>query len=165
LRHEHEEIEQALLASKLDFGFTDRRSARRDLVQVRVVDTDLRFFVGSKLARRSLRDLLANLPLTLCRTERRANSAVEEVLESLGLTPRAMIISEFPSLVEGLCREGVAVAVVGRLHFEADPQVTMLRLPREFPNLSERLYAMWPVSGENSQAVRRLRQVLPRASS
>jgi DNA-binding transcriptional LysR family regulator len=160
LRHQHDDLESALLESKLDFGFTDRRSDRKDIVQSLVVASELCFFVSSGLEREDLRGLLDKLPLAIVRSERRTPSTVEEVLDSLDLTPKNVVVSEFPSLVESLCRSGAAVAVLGRLHFESDPSVRMLRLPRDFPSLSERLYATWVSAGDNSEAVRRLKPLL-----
>lgn len=160
LRYQHAEMEVALLESKLDFGFSDRRSERKDIVQVSVVASELSFFASSTLPKRDLRDHLRVLPLVICRAERRVPSAVEEVLDSLDLTPKNIIVSEYPSLVESLCREGAAVAVLGRLHFENDTSVTMLQLPQDFPCLTERLYATWVATCENMEAVRRLRPLL-----
>lgn len=160
LRCKHEEMENALLEAKLDFGFTDRRSERKSIVQLPLVSTELRFFVSSRVPEKDLSELLRQMPLVICRSERQFPSAIEAVLDSLDLTPKNLIICEYPSLVESLCREGIAVAVLGRLHFENDPSVTMLPLPRSFPDLAERLYASWVAEGENLEAVRRLKDLL-----
>jgi DNA-binding transcriptional LysR family regulator len=160
LRYQHDELENALLEAKLDFGFTDRRSERKEIVQSTVMNSELRFFVSNKLPKRYLREFLEEMPLVICRSERRVPSAIEEFLDSLDLTPKNVIVSEYPSLVESLCREGAGVSVLGRLHFENDPSVQMLRLPRDFPNLTEKLYVTWASYGENSEAIKRLKPFL-----
>lgn len=165
LRYKHDEMETALLESKLDFGFTDRRSERRNIVQTPVVATELRFFVSADLPKRDLKDHLTRLPLVVCRSERSGPSLVEEVLENLDMKPKSIIVSEFPSLVENLCRKGAGVAVLGRLHLERDPTVAILQLPKDFPDLTERLYATWVSDGENLEAVRRLLPLLGQAQS
>lgn len=160
LRYQHDEMETALLEAKLDFGFTDRRSERRNIIQSMVVASDLRFFVSSRLPKRDIRDHLKELPLVICRSERRVPSAIEEVLDSLDLVPKNIIVSEYPSLVESFCREEAGVAVLGKKHFENDAGVTMLKLPRDFPDLTERLYVTWATDGENLEAIRRLKPLL-----
>lgn len=164
LRYKHDELEAALLEGKLDFGFTDRRSDRKNIVQAPLVSTDLRFFVSRQVRQGDFRKLLAEMPLAICRSERSVPSAIEEILTSLDLIPKNLVISEYPSLVEGLCRDGAAVAVLGRLHFEKDASVLMLPLPGSFPDLSERLYATWVSDGENLEAVRRLKDLLAKRS-
>lgn len=160
MRFQHDELEAALLASQLDFGFTDRRSERKDIVQVEVVGSELRFFVSSKIQDRGLADLLKDMPLAVCRAERHMPSTVEAVLDSMQFTARRMLTSEYPSIVEGLCRAGKAVAALGRKHFENDRAVRMLRLPRDFPKLVERLYATWLQQADDAESVRRLKPLL-----
>ncbi|MGE0174216.1 MAG: LysR family transcriptional regulator [Oligoflexales bacterium] len=164
LRFKNEEIEDAILQGKLDFGFTDRKSNKPELRYWQIVSSDLRFFVSSKLPKRDLRQHLAALPLVICRSERSVSSAVEEVLEALELVPKSLVISEYPSLVEQMCRKGGGVVVLGRAHFEKDSSITMLGLPRQFPNLSEKLYACWAMESENLKTIKILKTLLERMS-
>lgn len=160
LRYQHDELENALLEAKIDFGFTDRRSDRKDIVQSTVMTSELRFYVRSDLPQKSLRDFLEEMPLVICRSERRVPSAIEEFLDSIDLAPKNIIVSEYPSLVESLCRDGAGVSVLGRLHFENDKSVQMLRMPKDFPNLVDKLYVTWASYGEKSEAIKRLKLVL-----
>lgn len=160
LRYQHDALETALLEARLDFGFTDRKSERRDIVQHLVVESELCFFVSKKVPELALKEYLQTLPLVICRGDRNGPSAVEDLLDSIGLAPRNVIVAEYPSLVEFLCREGSAVAVLGRAHFATDPTMRMLSLPLEFPSLVERLYASWASDSQNSQKILQLRDVL-----
>jgi DNA-binding transcriptional LysR family regulator len=160
LRIQHDEIEPSLLQSKIDFGFTERKSDNPEIRQKSVVASDLSFFVSSHLPQKSLRQHLQKMPMVICRSERRVPSAVEEVLECLDLSPRNIIISEYPSLVEFLCRQGTAVGVLGALHFADEPGVRKLSLPKDFPSLKERLYATWAAGTENLQAIQSLIGIL-----
>ncbi|MBC7658540.1 MAG: LysR family transcriptional regulator [Chitinophagaceae bacterium] len=160
LQFQHDDLESALLEAKLDFGFTDQKSERKNIVQVTVEASDLNFFVSSKLPRLDLKEHLEIRPLVICRSHRKGPSASEEVLESMDIPFKNLIVSEYPSLVESLCREGTCVAILGRRHFEDDPSVRMLRLPSEFPKFSEKLFATWHIDGENSEAIKRLKKIL-----
>ncbi len=160
LQFQHEDMETALLEARLDFGFTDQKSERRNITQTTIEVSELNFFVSSKLEKRSFVDLLNNLPLVLCRSDRRGPSAVEEVLESMDLTPSKLIVSEYPSLVESLCRAGTCIAVLGRSHFLNDASVRMLNSPDNFPKLTEKLFVSWHSEGENSEAIKRLKNIL-----
>lgn len=160
LRYQHDELETALLEAKLSFGFTDRRSDRKGIVQCPAMSSELGFFVSTALAGIDLRDLLKDLPLLLCRSERRMPSGVEEVLDSLDLVPNNVIVSEYAVLVENLCRDGAGVALLGKMHFENDPSVSMLRLSPSFPAMTEKLYATWVSDGDNAEAVQRLKPLL-----
>lgn len=160
LQFQHEDMEAALLEAKLDFGFTDQKSERKNIIQMTVEASELNFFVSGKLLNKDLSEFLEELPLVICRSNRRGPSAAEEVLEAMELTPRSLVVSEYPSLVESLCREGACIAILGRSHFENDPTVRMLKPPLDFPKLTEKLYATWHVDGENSEAIKRLRPLL-----
>jgi DNA-binding transcriptional LysR family regulator len=160
LSYQQEALEAALLESKLSFGFTDRRSDRKGIVQCPAFSSELGFFVSSELAGRELQDLLTELPLLICRSERRMPSGVEEILGALDLTPANIVVSEYAVLVENLCREGAGVALLGRMHFRNDPTVRMLQLSPNFPRMSEKLYATWLHDGENTEAVQRLKAFL-----
>lgn len=158
----HEQLENALIEARMDFGFTDRRSERKNIMQVPVVTSELTFFASKKVADMPLREILLRMPLVLCRSERIGRSAVEEVLDSLDLNPRNIVISEYPSFVKHLCREGLGIAVLGKSHFDDDPTMTMLDLPREFPCLVERLYVTWTLDSENAEAIAKLKSMLDR---
>lgn len=156
----HEQLETALLEARLDFGFTDRRSERRDIVQVQIASSELNFFVSQNIPEKSLRDYLQTMPLALCQSERIGPSAIEEVLDSFDLHPKNVVVSEYPSFVKHLCRQGLGVAVLGSSHFSDDTTMKMLKLPSEFPNLVERLYATWAADSENAESVKRLQPFL-----
>lgn len=153
-------MEGALLEAKLDFGFTDRKTNRSDIIQHPLVQSELCLFVSKKVSERSLKEYLSDLPLVVCRGDRNGPSSVEEMLESVGFTSSNIIVADYPSLVEFLCREGSAVAVLGRAHFKNDPTMRMLDLPLEIPPLVERLYVSWALDSENSEAIIRLRKTL-----
>ncbi|RYZ91254.1 MAG: LysR family transcriptional regulator [Proteobacteria bacterium] len=165
LRFQHDLMESALLEAKLDFGFTDRRTDRKDIVQQLVVESELCFLVSNKVGEGTLKDYLQTFPLVICRGDRAGPSAVEDLMESIGLSSPNLIVAEYPSLVEFLCREGTAIAVLGRAHFRNDPNVRMLNLPPEFPALVERLYISWARDAEQSEAIVRLKEVLALAKA
>lgn len=160
LQFQHYDMEKAILEAKLDFGFTDQRSERKNIVQTTVEASELNFFVSATLPEKDLADFLTELPLVVCRSGRRGPTAAEEVLESMDLAHKCLVVSEYPSLVESLCREGACIAILGRSHFESDPSVRMLNSPKDFPRLTEKLYATWHVDGENSEAIKRLKPFL-----
>jgi len=156
LRYQHEQLEAALLEARIDFGFTDRKSDRKDIIQCQVVASELGLFVSQRLPEMALTEYLKTIPLVVCRPDRSGPSAMEELLDSFDLMPRNIVASEYPSLVEYLCREGSGVAVMGRAHFSGDETIRMLHLPKEFPSLNERLYVTWAADSENAEAVKRL---------
>lgn len=162
IRVQHDEVTSNLLEGKLDFAFTDRRVDRDDLVQSPVIVSDLRFFVGRNIVGNDLKELLTKVPLVVCRSGRGVPSAVEEVLEALDIIPSRTVVSDYPSLVETLCRRGVGVAILGKLHFADDPEVRMLDLPSGVPDFKERLYVTWAHDAENSTAVQRLKMLMSR---
>ncbi len=160
LRFQHDQLESALLEARLDFGFTDRKTDRKDVGQKLVVESELRFFVSKSIPELSLAEYLQTKPLVICRGDRNSPSAVEELLDTVNLSPRNVIVSEYPSLVEFLCRAGDAVAVLGRAHFADDPTMRMLSLPLEFPPLVERLYVSWAIDSQNSESIQKLMVLL-----
>ncbi len=153
-RYQHDELELALLDAKLDFGFTDRKSERKAIEQIEVMTSELRLFVSSEIPQHDARQFLKKSPLILCRSERTIPSAIEEILEALDLAPENLIISEYPSLVESLCRAGQGIAVLGRSHFEHDSTLKMLELPIELPKLTEKLFATWACGAAQLRAIK-----------
>lgn len=158
--YHHEALETALLEAKLSFGFTDQRSDRKGIVQCPTIASELGFFVSHKLENFDLHELLADLPLLMCRSERRIPPGVEALLEALDLVPKNIIVSEYAVLVENLCRDGVGVALLGTMHFAKDGTVSQLKLPDHAPKMSEKLYATWVSEGDNAEAIQRLRPLL-----
>jgi DNA-binding transcriptional LysR family regulator len=160
MRYHHEELETALIEAKLTFGFTDRRSDCKGIVQSPAMSSELGFFVSRDLAGRDLRDLLQEIPLLICRSDRGMPPGIEELLDALDLPPSNTVVSEYAVLIESLCRQGAGVALLGQMHFANDPTVSALRLPPDTPRMTERLYATWIADGEKTEAVQRLKPLL-----
>lgn len=163
LSFKHEQLESALLEGRLDFGFTDRKSERKDIVQIPIDVSDLAFFVSKDVEEKSLKEYLATMPLVICQSGRIGPSAIEEVLDSIDLKPQSIVVSEYPSFVKHLCKGGLGIAVLGKTHFDDEPTMRKLSLPKEIPNLVERLYVSWPKAAENAEAVKRLQPFLKKA--
>lgn len=156
----HERLETALLEARVDFGFTDRRSERRDIVQSQIASSELGFFISSRVPNRSLNEHLESMPLVLCQSDRLGPSVIEEVLDSLDIHSKRIVVAEYPSFVKYLCQEGLGIAVLGKGHFINGPSMKMLELPAEFPALVERLYLTWAADAGNAEAVIRLKPLL-----
>lgn len=160
LQFQHAELESALFETKVDFGFTDQKSDRRNIVQVEVELSEFDFYVSRSHKTEDIKALFNELPLAFCRSQRLGASTIEQILESMDLSPKNIIVSEYPSLVETLCREGVCVALLGQHHFGEDDRIRKLRSPKNFPRMTEKIYATWHKDGDNSEAIRRLKPIL-----
>jgi len=157
---DNDTLERALIDAKLDFGFTDQRTERRNIVQTSIGSSPLRFFVSTKHAHRGFSELVKSMPLLICRSGPKNSSIVEKLLEQLNLPPKGIIASEYPGLIEDLCRQGVGIAVLSRAHFDDSSGLRMLRPNIDLPPLSENLFVTWTTSAENSEAIRHLRLIL-----
>jgi hypothetical protein len=89
-------------------------------------------------------------------------SAIEQALEGLDLPPQRVIVSEFPSLIEDLCRRGVGVVAMSRAHFAGEQAIKAVRLPPDFPDFVEKLYVTWTRDAENAEVIKNLKPLLPR---
>lgn len=158
-RYTHRDMETALLEGKIDFGFTDHRSERKDIVQSLVFTSELSFFVAHDITEKPLSVHLRELPLIMCRSERFLHSSIEEMLGDLDMHPRHVILVEFPSLAEELCQKGLGIAIMGRSRFEGRSDLRRLEIEPPLAGLKEVLYVSWVAGAENSEGVSRFRKL------
>ncbi len=159
-RFNHDEMEAALLDGKIDFGFTDKRTERKNIVQSLIHTSALSFFVSSYLPKKTLAEYFLELPVLICRSERYVHSFIEEVLDDLELKPKNIILSEYPSLIESLCREGLGIAVMVRSPFEHEHNLRQIDMPDKLSPFKEVLYVSWLKGAENSEGVKRFVELL-----
>jgi LysR family transcriptional activator of nhaA len=162
LHSKHEELEKGLSEAKFDFGFSNQAPERKDIVAHLVSITSLSFYVRTDLAERRFSELLADMPILICKSELGIRSPIEDVLEEIDLAPRAIISSDYPSLILELCQNGKGIGIFGEDTIESQHGngLKVLRNPRGAPKLKEKLFALWPKGGENSESVRQLKTIL-----
>lgn len=157
----HEELEKGLSEARFDFGFSDRPPERKDVTSRLVSSSQLQFYVSPKQAARKLSDLLSELPLLICNAEGGRRSPTEDFLEELGLTPSAVITSDYPSLLLDLCRNGRGVCLYNEEALKRLEKngLRTLRIPKSGAKMVDRLYALWAKGAENSASVERLKDL------
>lgn len=155
-------FETSILKGQVDFGFSDRKSIRGDLLSFQIAVDPVHFYVSNEWQHHSLSQLLEELPLLICRSEASTEAFVEQALRKVGITPASVISSDFPSVLIDLCRsgQGVGVFVEDSLPDLNSNKIRKLRHPKDAPRIESSLYAIWPVAAENTAAIARLKSVL-----
>jgi DNA-binding transcriptional LysR family regulator len=161
-RTDYAELEKGLSSARFDFGFSDRIPERRDISYERVSQSYLHFYVSPKWADTPFSELLSQLPLLICNAEPSHRSLAEQSLIDAELIPSAVVTSDYPSTLTELCQQGVGVGVFSE---QPIPRTGMqglatLRVPKDAPKLQDNLYALWGKDGENTSAVKALKETL-----
>lgn len=161
-------LESALLKTQFDFGFSDRKPTRPDLQCYQISETPIQFYVSTDWSDQSLAELLRKLPLLICRTEASSEILIEQALQKLDLAPLATVSSDFPSVLLDLCRMGLGVGAFCEEQIQKmnSQSIRSLRNPKDAPKFASKLYVIWSLAAENTNAVVQLRSVLglPRAA-
>lgn len=158
----HPELDEALLNARFDFGFSDRPSENKDISHRIVMSSETGFFVSKKWADSSLQETLSRIPLLICTSEPAARTAAEQALTEAEIQPCAIITSDYPSALLDLCQKGIGVGLFSQeliQHTHTRGLIT-LKTPRGTPILHDRLYALWSKHGENTAAIRHLKELL-----
>lgn len=155
-------FETSILKGQLDFGFSDRRSNRNDLISAQIALDPVRFYVSCDWQDHSLSQLLESLPLLVCRSEASTEAFVEQALRKVGIVPSSVVSSDFPSVLIDLCLSGLGVGVFveDSLPDLRSSKVRRLRHPKDAPQIDSSLYAIWATAAENTAAISRLKSVL-----
>ncbi len=157
-------LESKLVKAQLDFGFSDRISERKDLVSVPISSSFIKFYVSSKWWEHPFNDLIARLPLLICNSDPSTRTLAEQSLGEYDIVPHSVITSDYPSVLLELCQRGLGIGVfseepIRKMNIET---LKSLRVPKDAPKLQDNLYATWARDAENTEAVKRIRQILPK---
>ncbi len=166
VRMVHEDLERQLLEAKVDFGYTDQKSERKDIEQELLLSADFGFFAAPEVAKDySLIQLLERLPLFITRAQSPNPSTIENILSEYEINYRSVVASEFPSFVVYMCRTGAGVAVISRKYVETMAlPVKEIAPPANFPKISDKLYVTWAKSSRNSAAIQQLVALGPKTT-
>lgn len=156
----HDELERGLADAEFDFGFSDQQPERKDLVSSLIADAPLQFYVADSLAGKPVKELLERLPLLICNAYPKTRTPIERMLEELDIVPQSVVSSDFPGMVLDLCEQGCGVSVFSEAAIQKSARVQPLRMPRGAERIHERLYALWAKGSENSEVVKRLKELL-----
>jgi LysR family transcriptional activator of nhaA len=150
------------LVAKLDFGFADQPSRRRDIVSECLSSSQIRFFVAEQWRESSLRDVLKRIPLLVCRSEAATDAFLEKALEQVEIYPCATIRAEYPSILLELCRRGLGVGAFSEdtLDIGSHESLPSLRNPKDAPKIESHTFLLWAKESENTQAISQIRQVM-----
>jgi DNA-binding transcriptional LysR family regulator len=155
-------LEQRLSRAEIDFGFSDRAPERKDLVCHLVSSSPLRFYVSSRFKDSSFSDLIPQLPLLIANAEPHTRSLAEQALMEADMLPHSVVTSDYPSALVDLCEEGLGIGVFGdSILSRIDPKkIRNLRYPKDTLKMHENLYVIWLRDGENTQAIKHLREII-----
>lgn len=157
----HEELEALLLEAKIDFGLTDRKSERKDIIQHKVYDGRIKFFGSKDNTSDSLKAAIQSKPLFICRSSQSQFSVVETLLDAYDLHPKSIVSCEYVSVVYRAAEMGAGIAALSEKHFVSrSPMLVEIPAPEGFPDLFEQVYATWAHGSENSASVRDLKAFL-----
>lgn len=156
----YSELEQGLIKAQFDFGFTDRVPERKDIVYHTVSSSMIKFYVSSELADEPFSKLLESLPLLICNAEPEARTLAEQSLIDADLPPAAVITADYPSVLLELCERGSGIGVFSETTAQQNGKLHSLRAPKDAPKIQDNLYVVWARDGENSEAVRHLKQYI-----
>ena len=156
----HDDLEELMSEAKIDFGFTNIRTEKKNLVQEVIANSEFHFFVSKKTEALDLQDLLTKFPLLVLKSTKEESSSAEQFLDQLEMKPCAIISSSFPSFIGDLCQQGVGIAVFSQAHFSELYDLRQVETPAGFPKLTEKLFATWSAEAEKSDAVQKLKSRL-----
>lgn len=157
------DLESGLAKAEFDFCFSDRKPERKDIFFQHVVTTSIRFYVSSKLATGKFSELIKRLPLLICNADPKTKSLTEQNLDDADFSPSSVVTSDYPGALLDLCGKGLGIGA-----FAEDPRIVNLvslkglRNPTGAPQLQSSLFALWSKDGENTEAVRHLKVILPK---
>jgi DNA-binding transcriptional LysR family regulator len=159
---DYADLEKGLSNARFDFGFSDRIPERKDISFERVSQSTIRFYVAPKWNDMPFSELLQKLPLLICNAEPAHRSLAEQSLIDADIVPSAVVTSDYPSTLMELCQQGVGVGVFSELPIQRLGMLglTTLRVPKDAPKLQDNLYALWGKDGDNTAAVKALREML-----
>jgi LysR family transcriptional activator of nhaA len=161
LHAKHEELEKGLSEARFDFGFSNQPPERKDIVSQLLSTTSLGFYVAFELSKKKFLDLLEEIPILICKSDLRVRGSLEEFLDELDIVPNGVISSDYPSLIVDLCRQGKGIGVFAEASMEIQSSdLSEIKAPKGAPRLNEKLFALWPKGGENSESVRYLKAIL-----
>ncbi|MEW6054976.1 MAG: LysR family transcriptional regulator [Bdellovibrionota bacterium] len=158
----HQGLEASLAKAEFDFGFSDRKPERKDLVYHCISVSDIRFYVSCSHEGTSLTDLLGSMPLLICNPEPNSRTFSEQALIDADLAPNSVITSDYPSSLTELCERGLGIGVFSEEVFSRSEskRLKALDTPRGAPKLQDHLYVLWSKEAENTEAVRHLRELV-----
>jgi LysR family transcriptional activator of nhaA len=156
-----EELETNLV-KKLDFGFADHPSKRRDIVSECLASSEIRFFVSDQWTGHSLREILKKIPLLICQSEASTDAFLEKALDDVDIHPCSVIRAEYPSILLDLCRSGLGVGAFceGTMDLEERDTMRSLQRPKDTPKIESHTYLLWARDGENTEAISHIRQLI-----
>lgn len=161
----HDDLERGLNESRYDFGFSDRIPERKNIVYELISSSTISFYVSAQRAQEKFKDVFAQLPLLVCNSDPGSRSAIEQALEERDLNPLCIMSADYPSLLLDLCEAGLGIAAFSEESAKILPlAIATIKTPRDTPRINHRLYVLWSKDGENSEAVKRLRELLSSAS-
>lgn len=162
----HEELEKGLSDARFDFGFSSHYPERKNIVSAQISSSSLGFFIARKLSGIDFKDLLATLPLLICNAEPRLRSVTSQFLAEADITPTATITADYPSLLFDLCQHGLGIGVFNEeaLASVGPKQSQEIIIIEGSPKITDRLYVLWSKDGENSEAVKRMTEILSHPS-
>ncbi|MBI4403467.1 MAG: LysR family transcriptional regulator [Deltaproteobacteria bacterium] len=162
VRSQQEDLEAGLVRAKYDFGFSNRIPQRKDICFELIHSSNVGFYIAKNFEDRDLGSLVKKLPVLVSDTEAGILALVEYVLNQFGLTPSSVISSDFPAFVLETCEKGRGIAVFSEDSVRKFDQIRPVKIPQKAPKLVDRLYVFWTKEAENSEAVKRLKELLPK---
>jgi DNA-binding transcriptional LysR family regulator len=157
-----ETLEASLLKGQFDFGFSDKKPNRSDLLFEQIDQSTVRFYVSADWNNESLAELLKRLPLLVCRSEGSTEALIEHALQEIDILPSSVISSDFPSVLVDLCRTGVGVGAfceepISKLNTQS---IRSLRNPKDAPKIETKLFVIWAAAAENTIAISHLKKII-----
>lgn len=157
----HSEIEKELIEARFDFAFSDRGPERKDIVAQLVSSSFLQFYVSSKWVDKPFADLVEKLPLLALSSESGTRAIIDNLFEELELIPRAIVTSEYPHFLHRFCERGQGIGLFSESSVERlGVRIKPVKLPGQKLRIQDKLYVLWPKDGENSEAVKRLKEII-----
>lgn len=157
----HEELEKGLLEAKFDFGFSDRGPERKDIVPELIFSSRIRFYIAPKWEGKELEELFHILPILYFNNDSTTRGFVEHLLGELDIAPQESVTSEFPGLLFELCEAGRGIGVFNEASVKHEgSSLKSLSLPKGALEIEDKLYVLWAKEAENSDAIKRLRELL-----
>lgn len=157
-----EDLETSLVQAKMDFGFSDRPPQRKDLGFHCLSTSEIKFYVSPEWQDQKLGDVLASIPLLVCRSEASTDAFIESALEKVDISPCAVVRAEYPSVLLDMCMNGLGVGA-----FSADAtspifsdSLCRMRVPKGAPVIESRAFVIWALEGENTEAVDHIMRLL-----
>lgn len=157
----HEKLEKELLSARLDFGFSNRKTERKDLVAHLLSSSPFRLFVPQKSKETDYRTLFSEKPLLAWTGVLGTGSQLDSLLVERTLSPVSVISGDEMSALYRLCKEGVGVGLFSEGFVrEMGNGLTLANGSEEVDLGNEELYALWMSDAEEGEAIQRLQSVI-----